>query len=76
VACCAALFVDFGKFDAAAISNAVTYAALDHGLLANATRLGTAGGMMRIAPPLTATDEEIDLGIKMLDAAIKSVVEH
>jgi 4-aminobutyrate aminotransferase-like enzyme len=31
---------------------------------------------MRIAPPLTATDEEIDLGIGMLDAAIKSVVER
>jgi 2,2-dialkylglycine decarboxylase (pyruvate) len=44
-------FVDFGKLDSATISNEVTYAALDHGLTANATRLGTSGGTMRIAPP-------------------------
>jgi 2,2-dialkylglycine decarboxylase (pyruvate) len=67
-------FANFGGVDASSISNAVTSVALDHGLVANATRLGTAGGTMRIAPPLTATDEEIDRGLEMLDAAVKSVL--
>jgi 4-aminobutyrate aminotransferase-like enzyme len=28
---------------------------------------------MRIAPPLTVTDAEIDLGLELLDSAIKRV---
>jgi 2,2-dialkylglycine decarboxylase (pyruvate) len=28
------------------------------------------GGVFRIAPPLTVTDEEIDLGLSILDEAI------
>ena len=67
-------FTDFGARDATAISNAVTYAALDIGLAANLVRSGTSGGVMRIAPPLTVTDDEIDEGIHRLDRAICSVV--
>ena len=30
---------------------------------------------MRIAPPLTVTDSEIDLGVELLDAAIVRVMQ-
>jgi 4-aminobutyrate aminotransferase-like enzyme len=30
---------------------------------------------MRIAPPLTATEAEIDLGLDLLDAALKQTLE-
>jgi 2,2-dialkylglycine decarboxylase (pyruvate) len=69
-------FANVGNADASMISNAITSAALDRGLLANATRLGTAGGTLRIAPPLTATDEEIDLGLEMLDEAVGFVFRN
>jgi 2,2-dialkylglycine decarboxylase (pyruvate) len=59
---------------AADISDAVTETALEIGLSANIVRSGFAGGTMRIAPPLTVTDDELDLGISLLDAAISRVV--
>ena len=31
------------------------------------------GGVFRIAPPLNVTDQEIDLGLELLDAAITRV---
>jgi hypothetical protein len=31
---------------------------------------------MRIAPPLTATDAEIDLGLDLLDAALELTLEN
>jgi 2,2-dialkylglycine decarboxylase (pyruvate) len=31
---------------------------------------------MRIAPPLTVSDDEIDLGLELLDAAISRVMPH
>jgi hypothetical protein len=31
---------------------------------------------MRIAPPLTATDAEIDLGLELLDAALEQTMEN
>lgn len=69
-------FVDFGNSDATTISNAVTIAAMEYGLAANIVRSGTSGGTMRIGPPLTVSDDEIDQGIELLDKAIKSVVGH
>jgi 2,2-dialkylglycine decarboxylase (pyruvate) len=69
-------FTDYGGRDATSISNAVTTAALEFGLAANIVRSGTSGGVMRIAPPLTVKDEEIDEGIELLDRAIKAVVER
>jgi len=60
--------------DAAAISDAVTDTALELGLSANIVRAGASGGTMRIAPPLTVTDQEIDLGIELLGAAIARVM--
>jgi 2,2-dialkylglycine decarboxylase (pyruvate) len=63
-------FVDAGGLGAAAMSEAVTRAAMECGLSANITQSGGAGGVMRIAPPLTASEAEIDLGIELLDTAI------
>lgn len=67
-------FADAGGRDAAWISDAVTDTALELGLSANIVRAGLSGGTMRIAPPLTATDPEIDLGIELLDAAVTRVL--
>src|SRR5262249_29318546 len=59
---------------AADLSDAVSDTATDLGLSANIVRAGASGGTMRIAPPLTVSDAEIDLGIELLDAAISSVM--
>ncbi|WP_225771389.1 aspartate aminotransferase family protein [Inquilinus sp. Marseille-Q2685] len=67
-------FADAGGRDAAWISDAVTDTALELGLSANIVRAGSSGGTMRIAPPLTVTDAEIDLGVELLDAAITQVL--
>jgi 2,2-dialkylglycine decarboxylase (pyruvate) len=67
-------FADAGGKTAAVLSEEVTDAALDLGLSANIVRAGFAGGIMRIAPPLTVTDAEIDLGVELLDAAIQRVM--
>jgi 2,2-dialkylglycine decarboxylase (pyruvate) len=67
-------FANAGGRDAAAISDAVTDMALELGLSANIVRGGASGGTMRIAPPLTVSDAEIDLGIELLEAAISRVM--
>jgi 2,2-dialkylglycine decarboxylase (pyruvate) len=67
-------FTSAGGKTAADISNEVSDVALELGLSANIVRAGAADGTMRIAPPLTVTDAEIDLGIELLDAAISRVV--
>jgi 2,2-dialkylglycine decarboxylase (pyruvate) len=61
---------------ARALSNAVTDQALHLGLSANIVRTGASDGVMRIAPPLTATDAEIDLGVELLDAALEQTLEN
>ena len=60
---------------ARALSNAVTDKALHLGLSANIVRTGGSDGVMRIAPPLTATEAEIDLGVDLLDAALEQTLE-
>jgi 2,2-dialkylglycine decarboxylase (pyruvate) len=65
-------FSDHDGREASALSDAVTDAALDFGLSANIVRAGNSGGTMRIAPPLTVTDAEVDLGIELLEKAIIS----
>ena len=69
-------FIDFGKWNATDLSNAITGAAMEQGLAANLVRSGTAGGTMRIAPPLTVTDDELDEGLRLLDQAIQTVIKH
>jgi 2,2-dialkylglycine decarboxylase (pyruvate) len=39
----------------------------------NVVQLSAMGGVFRIAPPLTVTDAEIDLGLSILDQAISDV---
>ncbi|MCR9176452.1 MAG: aspartate aminotransferase family protein [Alphaproteobacteria bacterium] len=63
-------FTDHSGRQASDISDAVTDLALDLGLSANIVRAGNSGGTMRIAPPLTVTDAEIDLGVELLETAI------
>jgi 2,2-dialkylglycine decarboxylase (pyruvate) len=65
-------FRDAGR-DAAAISDAVTDVALELGLSANIVRAGASGGVMRIAPPLTVSEVEVDLGVELLGQAIGRV---
>ena len=67
-------FVEASGKEASFISDAVTDTALELGLSANIVRAGSSGGTMRIAPPLTVNDAEIDLGIELLDVAISKVV--
>ena len=58
---------------AAALSDAVTDRALELGLSANIVRAGASGGVMRIAPALTVTEAEIDLGVELLGEAMGDV---
>jgi len=46
------------------------------GLSANIVRTGASDGVMRIAPPLTAADAEIDLGLELLGAALERTLEN
>jgi 2,2-dialkylglycine decarboxylase (pyruvate) len=52
---------------------AVTRHCLELGLHMNIVQLPGMGGVFRIAPPLTATDDEIALGVTILDEAISHV---
>ena len=45
-------------------------AALEHGLIINRT----AGTVIRLLPPLTISDDDIDAGLTRLDSAIESVI--
>jgi 2,2-dialkylglycine decarboxylase (pyruvate) len=69
--------LDRGQKDfARALSDAVTENALHLGLSANIVRTGASDGVMRIAPPLTAAETEIDLGLELLDAALERTLEN
>ncbi|MFE4911420.1 aspartate aminotransferase family protein [Streptomyces sp. NPDC056652] len=48
----------------------VTRRCLELGLHTNIVQLPGMGGVMRIAPPLTATEDELSLGLTILDQAI------
>jgi 2,2-dialkylglycine decarboxylase (pyruvate) len=56
-----------------ALGAAVTRRCLELGLHMNVVQLPGMGGVFRIAPPLTATREEIDLGLDVLDRALGDV---
>jgi 2,2-dialkylglycine decarboxylase (pyruvate) len=43
---------------------------MDLGLSMNVVQLPGMGGVFRIAPPLTVSDEEIDLGVDLLGQAL------
>ena len=69
------LGLEFAGAEAGKVSDAVTLIAMDLGLSANIVSTGGTGGIMRIAPPLTVTEEEIDLGVSILGEAIGRVVQ-
>jgi 2,2-dialkylglycine decarboxylase (pyruvate) len=48
----------------------VTRRCLELGLHMNIVQLPGMGGVFRIAPPLTASEEEIGLGLSIMDSAI------
>jgi 2,2-dialkylglycine decarboxylase (pyruvate) len=52
---------------------AVTRRCLELGLHMNVVQLPGMGGVFRIAPPLTSTEAELDLGLEILDTAIGDV---
>ncbi len=56
-----------------ALGAAVTRRCLELGLHTNIVQLPGMGGVLRIAPPLTATEEEIDLGLSIYDDALADV---
>ncbi|GIH02203.1 aspartate aminotransferase family protein [Rhizocola hellebori] len=51
----------------------VTQRCLELGLHLNVVQLPAMGGTFRIAPPLTATREELELGLSILDQALTEV---
>jgi 2,2-dialkylglycine decarboxylase (pyruvate) len=67
-------FRSLGARDAAAVSDAVTDVALELGVSANIVRAGASQGVMRIAPPLTVSQAEVDLGVELLGEAIRRVM--
>ncbi len=65
------LELDDGEGDADRLGAAVTRRCSELGLHMNIVQLPGMGGTFRIAPPLTATDAEIDRGVEILDAALE-----
>jgi 2,2-dialkylglycine decarboxylase (pyruvate) len=57
------------------LGTAVTRRCLDLGLHMNVVQLPGMGGVFRIAPPLTSTEEEISLGLEILDTALAHATE-
>lgn len=56
------------------LGEAVTRECMKLGLSMNIVKLPSMGGVFRIAPPLTISDSEIDLGLELLDKAIATAV--
>ncbi|GGP14687.1 aspartate aminotransferase family protein [Nonomuraea glycinis] len=53
---------------------AVTSACLERGLHMNIVQLPGMGGIFRIAPPLTISDDDLHAGVDILEAALKGVL--
>jgi len=67
-------FVAYEGQSANEITSKVTNTALDLGMSANITGAYSAG-TMRLAPPITCTEDEIDFGLDVLDRAITRTTE-
>ncbi|MFC5062656.1 aspartate aminotransferase family protein [Actinomycetospora atypica] len=65
--------LELGGADADQLGAAVTARCAGLGLHVNIVQLPGMGGTFRIAPPLTATEEEIDRGVSIIDEALTSV---
>jgi 2,2-dialkylglycine decarboxylase (pyruvate) len=55
------------------LGSAISRRCFELGLSMNIVQLPSMGGVFRIAPPLTVSDAELDLGLDMLDRAIADV---
>ena len=55
------------------LGRAVTATCLDRGLHLNIVQLPGMGGIVRIAPPLTISDDELDAGLDILEASLEAV---
>jgi 2,2-dialkylglycine decarboxylase (pyruvate) len=64
------------KAAAPALSDAITAHCLDLGLHMNIVQLPGLGGVFRMAPPLTISEDEIDQGLSILDTAIGKAVSN
>ena len=62
------------KEPADALGSRVTRRCFELGLHMNIVQLPRMGGVFRIAPPLTITEGEIDLGLEILDEALRTVI--
>ena len=60
------------KRPAAELGAAITRRCMELGLSMNVVQLPGMGGVFRIAPPLTVSDSEIDLGLDLLGRAIEA----
>ncbi|GAA5141164.1 aspartate aminotransferase family protein [Nocardioides marinquilinus] len=56
------------------LGRAVTRAALERGLHVNIVQLPGMGGIFRLAPPLTTTDDELHDGVDRLEAALRDAL--
>ncbi|GJM33700.1 MAG: aspartate aminotransferase family protein [Saprospiraceae bacterium] len=63
------------KTPAPELGHSISERCLELGLSMNIVRVPGMGGVFRIAPPLTVTKEELDLGVSMLDQAIQDCLE-
>jgi 2,2-dialkylglycine decarboxylase (pyruvate) len=58
------------------LGEAITRECMKLGLSMNIVKLPAMGGVFRVAPPLTVSDGEIDLGLELLDQAIGVAVRR
>lgn len=63
------------KTPADALGNAVTTACLERGLHMNIVQLPGMGGIFRIAPPLTISEDDLHRGLDVLEASLTSVLD-
>ncbi len=63
------------KTPADALGNAVTSACLERGLHMNIVQLPGMGGIFRIAPPLTISEDDLHGGVDILEASLKAVLD-
>src|SRR5438876_5367235 len=57
-----------------ALGAAVTAECLRRGLSMNIVRAGSGANCFRMAPPLTISEDEVDLAVEILDASLKAVL--
>lgn len=62
------------KLPADALGTQITAACLDRGLHMNIVQLPGMGGIFRIAPPLTISDDEFDSGLGILEGVLEEVL--